>query len=208
MKKLALSLIVVLLVVALSGAAQAQSKILVVYFSVPETDKAGNMTREEDNSTVVVDGEVLGNTQYVAQVIAANTGAELFRIEPRTPYTTNHADLIAFAREEQDRSARPEMRANVEGLDRYDTIFLGYPNWWGDLPMILYTFLETHKLAGKTVVPFVTHGGSGFSRTVRTIAGLQPDAKVLGDGLSLHRDEVQDSERTVVAWLRELGYAK
>lgn len=74
--------------------------------------------------------------------------------------------------------------------------------------MILYTFLETHKLAGKTVVPFVTHGGSGFSRTVRTIAGLQPDAKVLGDGLSLHRDEVQDSERTVVAWLRELGYAK
>lgn len=208
MKKLALSLVVVILVAALSGAGQAWSKALVVYFSVPETDKAENMTREEDNSTVVIDGKVLGNTQYVAQVIAANTGAELFRIEPETPYTTNHADLIAFAREEQGRGARPEMRTNFEGLERYDTIFLGYPNWWGDLPMILYTFLETHKLSGKTVVPFVTHGGSGFSRTVRTIAGLQPDAKVSENGLSLHRDEVQDSERAVVAWLRELGYAR
>lgn len=208
MKKLALSLVLVILVTFLSGAAQAQSKTLVVYFSVPETDKAENMTREEDNSTVVIDGKVLGNTQYVAQVIQANVGADLFRIEPETPYTTNHADLIAFAREDQGKNARPRMKANVERLERYDTIFLGYPNWWGDLPMILYTFLETHDLAGKTVVPFVTHGGSGFSDTVRTIASLQPGAKVLGNGLSLHRDRVQDSDGAIVSWLRELGYVK
>ena len=74
--------------------------------------------------------------------------------------------------------------------------------------MILYTFLETHDLAGKTVVPFVTHGGSGFSDTVRTIASLQSGAKVLGNGLSLHRDRVQDSEGAIVSWLRELGYVR
>jgi len=181
---------------------------LVVYFSLPETTASDNMTREEDNSVVVIDGEVLGNTQYVAYVIAENTGADLFRIEPKMPYTTNHTDLVAQAKEEQNTDARPELVANVENLDQYDTVFIGYPNWWGDMPMILYTFFDSNDFSGKTIIPFNTHGGSGFSSTVSTIAKLEPDAAVNEDGFTVSRDNVQEAAPDIVAWLTRLGYVK
>lgn len=183
-----------------------RGKALVVYFSLPETDDPDGMSEEEDNSVVVIDGEVLGNTQYVAQVIAENTGADLFRIEAETPYPLDHDTLVDQAKEEQNDAARPAIREHVENIDQYDTVFLGYPNWWGDLPMILYTFLEEYDLSGKTVIPFNTHGGSGFSDTINTIAELQPNALVNGDGFTVSRNNVQESEPDIVAWLRGLGY--
>lgn len=185
-----------------------ESKILVVYFSMPETTNPNNMTEEEDNSVVVIDGEVLGNTQYVAYVIQENTGADIFRIEPKTPYTTNHDDLVDLAKEEQNNNARPELKANVENLDQYDTIFIGYPNWWGDMPMILYSFFDANDFSGKTIIPFNTHGGSGFSDTINTIAELEPGATVNQDGFTVSRDNVQDAEPDIVDWLNGLGYAE
>ena len=107
----------------------ADGKTLVVYFSVPETDSAENMNAEEENSTVVIDGEVLGNTQYVAYVIQENTGADIFRIEPTTPYPMDHAELEEVATEEKSNDAMPEIAAEVENIEQYDTVFLGYPNW-------------------------------------------------------------------------------
>lgn len=184
------------------------NKTLIVYFSMPETTNPDNMTTEEANSTVVIDGEVLGNTQYVAQLIQENTGADIFRIEPQTPYPTDHETLVDLAKEEQERSARPELAANVENLDQYDVIFLGYPNWWSDMPMILYSFLESHDLSGKTIVPFNTHGGSGFSSTINTIAQLQPNSIVNRDGFTVYRNSVQDSADDVAAWLKEHDYLK
>lgn len=100
---------------------------LVVYFSMPETTNPDNMTREEDNSVVVIDGEVLGNTQYVAYVIQENTGADIFRIEPETPYPTDHDTLVDLAAEEQAQDARPAMKGNIGNLEEYGTIFIGYP---------------------------------------------------------------------------------
>ncbi len=185
-----------------------ESKILVVYFSMPETTNPNNMTEEEDNSVVVIDGEVLGNTQYVAYVIQENTGADIFRIEPKTPYTTNHDDLVDLAKEEQNNNARPELKANVENLDQYDTIFIGYPNWWGDMPMILYSFFDANDFSGKTIIPFNTHGGSGFSDTINTISELEPGATVNQDGFTVSRDNVQDAEPDIVDWLKGLGYAE
>ena len=181
------------------------AKPLVVYFSVPETDKPGNMTREEDNSTVVVDGAVLGNTQYVALLIQERTGADIFRIKPEKPYPVEHRTLVDLAKREQNDKARPKLAGDLPDIGRYDVIFLGYPNWWGDLPMILYTFLEKTNLSGKTVVPFITHGGSGFSRTVDSIASLQPNATVVREGISIHRDAVHDCAGNVDAWLGRLG---
>ena len=104
-------------------------KTLVVYFSMPETTNPENMNAEEEYSTVVIDGEVLGNTQYVAYVIQENTGADIFRIEPVTPYPMNHAELEEVATEEKRNDAMPEIAAEVENIEQYDTIFLGYPNW-------------------------------------------------------------------------------
>ena len=182
-------------------------KRLVVYFSMPETATPGNMTREEENSTVVVDGRVLGNTQYVAEIIQRRTGADLFRIEPAAPYSLEHKALVAQAKKEQQQAFRPALKAGVENLNEYDVIFLGYPNWWGDMPMILYTFLESYDLSGKTIVPFNTHGGSGFSNTIETIQKLQPNAVVRQNGFTVSRNVVQEAEPDLAAWLKELGYA-
>lgn len=103
--------------------------------------------------------------------------------------------------------ARPELATQIENLDAYDTIFLGYPNWNSDLPMPLYTFLEEYDFSGKTIIPFITHGGSGFSRTIQTIADMQPDAEVVEDGLSISRNGVPDAQGDVTDWIAGLGLA-
>ena len=183
-------------------------KSLVVYFSMPETTNPDNMNAEEEYSTVVIDGEVLGNTQYVAYVIQENTGADIFRIEPVTPYPMNHAELEEVATEEKRNNAMPEIAMQVENIEQYEIIFLGYPNWYADMPRIIYSFLEQYDLSGKTIIPFVTSGGSGFSNTISTITDLEPDANVITDGLSISRMAVQDAEQEIIQWVTNLGYAK
>ncbi len=182
-----------------------EKKALVIYFSMPETDDPHNMTRDEANSTVVIDGKVLGNTQYVAQVIQKQTGADIFRLESVVPYPMNHRELLSRAQNEQREGARPAIAGSIPELKEYDIIFLGYPNWDADMPMILYTFLEQCDLAGKTVIPFNTHGGSRFSNTIQTIATLQPRATVIRNGFTVSRNVVEHSEPDIISWLRSLG---
>lgn len=179
------------------------SKKLVVYFSMPETTDPDNMSREEELSTVVINGEVLGNTQYVAYIIQQNTGADIFRIEPVTPYPLDHSELEDIAQREQQENARPEIAGVVENIDQYDTVFFGFPNWYYDMPMIMYSFLDQYDLSGKTIVPFVTSGGSGFSDAISTIIEMEPDATVITDGLSISRNVVQDAEQDIIDWLNE-----
>lgn len=179
-------------------------KSLVVYFSMPETTDPENMTEEEENSAVVIDGKVLGNTEYVAQTIQERVGADIFRIEPEKTYPTDHEELVDLASQEQEDEARPALKEKIENIDQYETIFLGYPNWWGDMPMILYSFLDETDLAGKTIIPFNTHGGSGFSNTINSIKEAEPDAKVTEDGYSVNRDEAADSKEAVIEWLNDL----
>lgn len=182
-----------------------ESKVLVAYFSMPETTNPNNMTTEEANSTVVINGEVLGNTQYMAQVIQRTTNADIYRIEPQNPYPTDHTTLVAQAREEQDQDTRPAIKNAVSDFDSYDTVFIGYPIWWSDLPQILYTFFDTYDFSGKTVIPFSTHGGSSFAGTPATIQSLEPGAKML-DGLTISRNNIQDAEQEIVSWVNGLDY--
>lgn len=156
-------------------------------------------------SIVVRDGEILGNVEYMAQTIQQAVGGDLLRIETVEEYPLEHEALVDFAAEEQEAGARPELATQIENLEQYDTIFLGYPNWWGDMPQALYTFLESYDLSGKTIIPFCPHGGSGFSRTQSTIAELQPNATVREDGLTLSRNDVADSAEQVTAWAQGLG---
>lgn len=186
-----------------SAPAAQDSRSLVVYFSMPETDSADNMTREEDNSVVVINGQVLGNTQYMASVIQETVGADLFRIEPKTPYPTEHSTLVDLASEEQDANARPEIAAQIADFDQYDTVYIGYPIWWGDMPMILYTFFDTYNFTGKTIIPFSTHGGSSFAGTPAKIAQLEPGATLL-DGLTISRDNIQDARQEIIDWVNGL----
>jgi flavodoxin len=101
------------------------------------------------------------------------------------------------------RDYRPAIAKPLKNFQDYDTIFLGYPNWWADLPMILYTFLETYDFSGKRIIPFSTHGGSGFSGTIRTIADLQPKAEVVRNGYTVSRDVVAEAAPEVTRWVKE-----
>lgn len=179
------------------------ARALIAYFTVPEadgTDTSAGASRVSDN------GEVFGNTQYIAQLIQDATGGDLFEIKTVQNYPDSHQPLLDFAYNELRDDARPELESHIENLADYDVIFIGYPNWNADLPMPLYTFFEEYDFSGKKIIPFVTHGGSGFSGTVRTISELQPNAEVVSNGLSVSRNNVAKANDDVVSWLQGLGF--
>lgn len=181
------------------------SKTLVVYFSQPETDKIDNMTEDEENSTVVVDGKVFGNTEYVANLISEKINADLFRLEPVNAYPTDHEKLLDRAREEMQNDERPEIKNPIDISD-YETIFIGYPIWNSDLPPIINIFLENNDFDGKTVIPFCSHGGSGLARTPSTIADKLSNANVITNNFEIYRDDMDESKEKVDTWLSEIGY--
>lgn len=173
------------------------SKILVTYFTVPETDDVDTVAGA---SRVATDNGVLGNTEFIAKEIQKNIGGDLYAIETVQEYPGEHQDLLDFAYDELDENARPELAGQIENLDSYDVVLVGYPNWNADLPMPLYTFFETYDFTGKTIIPFVTHGGSGFSDTIDTIKELEPEAKVISEGLSVYRNDVAKAQADVKEW--------
>lgn len=178
-------------------------RILIAYFTMPETDGTNTVAGA---SRVVVDGTLYGNTQYLANLIQERTNGTLFSIETVQEYPGQHDPLVDQAAEEQDAGARPELAAQVDNLADYDVIFLGYPNWWADLPMPLYTFLDTYDLSGKTIIPFNSHGGSRLSGTIATIQQMQPGAEVITDGYTISRDSVGNAGNSMDEWLAGLGY--
>lgn len=176
--------------------------ILIAYFSVPENVDTDGIDANSGASIVVKNKDVLGNMQYMAMTIQEAIGGELFRIETTEEYSLEHEILVNQAKEEQNEDARPELATHIENVEQYDIIFLGYPNWWGDMPQPLYTFLEEYDFSGKTIIPFNSHGGSGFSNTIEEIKKLQPNATVRDDGLSISRNDVADSEQEIADWAK------
>ena len=184
---------------------EGASNILIAYSTMPEDVDTTGVDAIAGASIVVDDGEVMGNVEYMARVIQETVGGDLFQIETVQQYPLDHDPLVDQAAEEQDAEARPELATHIENPDQYDVILLGYPNWWGDMPLPLYTFLEEYDFSGKTIIPFCPHGGSGFSRTERTIAQLQPGATVSEDGLAVSRNDVAQSRDQVAQWADRLG---
>ena len=178
--------------------------ILIAYFSVPENVDTDGIDANSGASIVVKNKDVLGNMQYMAMTIREAIGGELFRIETKEKYPLEHETLVNQAKEEQNEEVRPELATHIENVEQYDMIFLGYPNWWGDMPQPLYTFLEEYDFSGKTIIPFNSHGGSGFSNTIEEIKKLQPNATVRDDGLSISRNDVADSEQEITDWAKGL----
>lgn len=182
------------------------ASVLVAYFTYGENaDLPEGVDASSSASIQSCNGETTGNTGLVAHMIGDALGADLFSIQTTEPYPDNYDDTVDQGQEEQRADERPQLASQLEGLDSYDTIFLGYPNWWGDMPMAVYTFLETYDLSGKTVIPFVTSGGSGFSGTVGEIERLQPEAQV-EEGIALGASEAADAQEEVEDWLGGLGY--
>lgn len=178
-----------------------KSNILIAYFTVPETDGVDAVASA---SRVVTADGLLGNTQFIATEIQKNLGGELFAIETEQEYPGTHDKLLDFAYNEKSDNARPKLATHIDNLDDYDYIFVGYPNWNADLPMPLYSFFEEYDFSGKTIIPFVTHGGSGFSGTINTIKKLEPDATVIESGLSISRNNVSKAQSDIKQWTDSL----
>lgn len=173
-------------------------KILIAYFS-----------RADENYNVgTVD---VGNTEIMAGFIKDYLGdkADAFKIDPVVSYPANYKECTEVATEEKNSNARPEYK-NAKAIDisKYDTIFIGYPIWWGDVPMIINTFLEKYDFSGKTVIPFCTHEGSGNSGTFTSLKTKMSKSEVNTNGLAIQGKVArQESSRsTVENWLKGLGY--
>lgn len=143
----------------------------------------------------------VGNTEAVARRLAALTGAELFQLVPCQPYSDQYDVCIQQAQDDQRRNARPALETLPESLDGYDTIYLGYPNYWGTMPMCVFTFLEAFDFTGKTILPFCTHEGSGLGHSEDDIRRLCPGANVKR-GLAIHGSSVCREERALEAWIK------
>ncbi len=146
----------------------------------------------------------VGNTEVAAGLIQAVTGGDTFHIETREPYPADYQEATEVAEDELRRKARPALAADLGDLDAYDVIFLGYPNWWNTMPMVVFTFLEAHDLKGKTLVPFCTHEGSGLGGSEGDIRKACPGATVL-KGLAIKGSAVQKSGGAIAGWIKGLG---
>ncbi|GHV79487.1 flavodoxin [Spirochaetia bacterium] len=156
-----------------------------------------------------------GNAKALAGQIAGETGGELFEIKTVTVYPDTYNECIAVAKEEQNRNARPALSGSVANMAQYSTVILCYPNWWGTLPMGVFTFLEAYDFSGKTIYPLVTHGGSRFGRSLEDLKKLCPRA-VIGEGLSVSAFDTNPKDATrvttpnrdITSWLRKIGLVR
>ena len=123
------------------------------------------------------------------------------------PYSDDYATVLELAQEEQSNHARPSISGSVDDMAQYDVIYVGFPNWWGDMPMVLYTFFYSYDLSGKTVALFCTSGGSGLADTVDTVKSLEPDAAVT-EGLHISSGSSSDPDHAVSEWLHAIGQVK
>lgn len=145
----------------------------------------------------------VGNTQKLAHIIASKIDdADILKIEPQEPYSLKYQQCIEQAKKDKDINARPKLKEPIGSINKYDEIYLGYPNYWGDMPMVVYTFLEAFNWAGKTIHPFCTHEGSGLGATVQNIAHTCKGATV-SKALAVYGSEVDESSDVVSTWLTD-----
>lgn len=206
MKKVVFCVLLIALLVSLGACGNSTTEESApVEGESPATPSVNVAESEEPTiSSLVVYFSWSGHTENVANVIAEQTGADIFEIIPQTPYSDDYNTLLDLAQEEQSNDARPIISGSIANINQYDIVYVGFPIWWGDMPMLLYTFFDTYDLSGKTIVPFCTSGGSGLSNTVNTITELEPDATVLA-GLHIGSSSASEPGDAVSEWLNELG---
>lgn len=167
------------------------SKILIAYYS-----------RKGEN---YVNGSIKdlkeGNTKIIAKMIADITGGDLFEMDTVKEYPRDYYECIEVAKDELRQQARPQLKEYLKDLDKYDTVFIGYPNWWGTMPMAVFEFLEHCDLGGKKILPFCTNEGSGMGKSESDLKKLCPGSKI-EKGLSIHGAEAAKSRALVEKWVQ------
>ena len=179
------------------------NKSAAVYFSrVGNTDFPSDIDAVTSASLNRIDGELKGNAQLMADWIADEADCEVFEIVSEERYPVDYNATVDLAKQEQSDNKRPQLRYSLENIADYDTIWLAFPNWWADLPMPVYSFFEEYDLSGKNIYVFITHEGSGYSSTVKTIRELEPDANVV-EARSVKGGSVSDEENSIREFVKE-----
>ena len=180
-----------------------ESGVLVAYFSW-----ADNAVIEGEMDAVASPSVTApGNVQQLAQWVSERTGGDLFSIQVTEPYSSDWDACLERANQERAEDARPELTASVEQLEQYDTVFLGYPNWWYGVPMALLSFLEENDLSDKQVYLFCSHGTGGLASSVEQIDEALPDSTALSENIfDVYEEDAASSQQDILAWLEELGY--
>ncbi len=175
---------------------------------------SGSVSGSAVSNNASGDGNILiayfswgGNTQGVAEEIQSQTGADLFEITMVNPYSDDYNTVLDEAQRDQNEQARPELASHVENMEQYDTIILGYPNWWASIPMPVASFLEEYDFSGKTILPFCSHGGGRFGQSLTAISKLVPDA-AMGEALSIHYSGGSSMPDDVSEWLSTNGISE
>lgn len=166
------------------------SKKLIAFYSRADENYVSGVIKTLDT----------GNTEVAAGIIKKFTDADVFQIEQIQAYSKDYNECIAQAQADQKRDARPALKHYPDSIDAYDTVYLGFPNYWGTMPMAVFTFLEHFDFGGKTIKPFCTHEGSGMGNSEADIKRLCPNAKV-EKGLAIHGASVKRSEKDIEKWL-------
>ena len=174
-----------------------------------ESSESNNENTDIDSESTVLIAYFSwsGNTKQLAEMIQEQMGGKLFEIEPETPYTDDINELSGISLQEQRDNIRPALSSAVEDMSQYDVIFVGFPNWWNNMPMPVFTFLEEYDFSGKTVIPFTTYGNGVWGKSVDSIRATLPDVTIL-DGLAIQEHELQDASSEVSEWLQGLGLIK
>lgn len=186
---------------------EASAKILIAYFT-----RADNVTYNNNVDAVsraslnLSNGDLIGNNGILAEFIREEVGGDLFSIQTAELYPLIYEENVDVALNQQTADERPALSTQLDNLNDYDIIFLGYPNWWGDMPMPMYTFLEEYDFTGKTIIPFGSHRGSGFSDTINTIASMCPDATVIKEGFTVWGENMEQYREELSEWIERLDY--
>ena len=179
-----------------SASARSDQRVLVVYFSRADENTGGVGYIEK------------GNTKILAEMIAERTHGDLFEIKTVKPYPKEYRPATEAAKQEKEENVRPEIVGELPDLSKYDVVFLGYPIWWSDMPMPVYTFLDRENFAGKIILPFCTHEGSGLSDTQRSIADVTKADVREGFALQGHiaQKSPEEARTALYEWMSKQGY--
>lgn len=185
-----------------SNTAKAGEKAISVYFS-----RVGNTEFPDDVDAISSatlnrkNGELKGNAQLIAEWAADEAGCETFEIVTEESYPSDYDQTVDFAKEEQTQNKRPALKNALKNVENYSTVYLTFPNWWADMPMAVYSFFDAYDFSGKTINVFITHEGSGFSRTIDTIRELEPNA-VVTEAVAVRGGNASDEENTIREWVK------
>lgn len=179
-----------------TASARSDQRVLVVYFSRADENTGGVGYIEK------------GNTKILAEMIAERTHGDIFEIKTVKPYPKEYRPATEAAKQEKEENARPEIAGELPDLSKYDVVFLGYPIWWSDMPMPVYTFLDRENFAGKIILPFCTHEGSGLSDTQRSIADVTKADVREGFALQGHiaQKSPEEARTALYEWMSKQGY--